>query len=225
VATDDELLARLNDEEDALVERKATAERRLVRDAVCAFANSVRAPATGVLFLGVDTKGKATGKIGDPDKLCREIPGWLSRCYPLIGGVEVHALRVDGKHVVAVVVPESRDRPHFTGPAFIRDGSQTREASKEQFERLIEDRNDLVWALRPLLGERIALVREVIDQFRQRVFDPPRIDVVLQGVNQHFVTVQQEDDDPEAFSLKRVYLEEHYHSDGRIYPQLRVHLA
>ncbi len=224
MVTDDELLVRLGDEEDALVERKPQPDRRVVREAVCAFANSVRAPATGILFLGVNSRGEPNGLISDPDRVSRDISSWLSRCYPLISGYELHALRPAERHVVAVVVSESRDRPHFTGPAFVRDGSQTREASASQFEKLIEDRSDLVWALRPHVGHAVAVVMEADHDARGRIWLSPRTDYRLIDLNLHFATVQAQDGNRFAFSLRRVYLERLYTAPEDL-PLLRVRLG
>jgi hypothetical protein len=224
MATDDELLSRLEDEEDALVERKPQPERSEVRRAVCAFANSVREPATGVLFLGVDNQGRPNGKIGDPDKTARGIPSWLSTCYPLIAGVETHALKVAANHIVAVVVPESRDRPHFTGPAFVRDGSSTHEASGEQFQKLIEDRSDLVWWLRPYVGTEIAVELEAESAGNRRYWRPAAANFTLLGVNQHFVTVRQSNGSRFAYSLRRIFVERLFTTSTDM-PLLRVSLG
>jgi hypothetical protein len=141
---EDELLERLKDKEDALVERKPTADKDEIRAAVVAFANTVKEPSTGVLFLGVDTRGVPNGKLTNPDEVQRQIRNkYLPRCYPPIEGFQTYALRVGAKHVVAVVVHESRNRPHFTGAAFVRVGSETVPASEAKYQELIEERNDL----------------------------------------------------------------------------------
>ena len=51
-------------------------------------------------------------------------------------------LAVDGKEVVAVVVPPSPRKPHFTGPSFVRVGSESIQASERQYEDLILSRTD-----------------------------------------------------------------------------------
>ena len=119
MSIEDELLERLKDEEDALVERKPVADKDNIRAAACAFANTVKELNTGVLFLGVDAAGIPNGKLTNPDETQRQIRNkYLPRCYPPIEGFQTYAFAVGGKHVVAVVVHESRNRPHFTGPAY-----------------------------------------------------------------------------------------------------------
>jgi hypothetical protein len=168
----------------------------------------------------VDRKGEPTGRVPDPDKLQREVSSWISQCYPAISGFEAHALIVRGKHVVAVVVPESRDRPHFTGAAFVRDGSVTREANEKQFDQLIEDRNDLVWELRPYEGRPITLVRE-IQRAGARLWEGPEDGWTLVAVNRHYLTARFAERG-ESFSLRRVYLERDIRNDR---PLLRVSLG
>ena len=46
-----------------------------------------------------------------------------------------------GGEFLAVIVRGSENRPHFAGPSYIRDGTQTKEASGEQFTRLIAERS------------------------------------------------------------------------------------
>jgi len=126
-----ELELRLAETEDALVERKPTADRDLVRKYVCAFANSIRHPDTGVLFLGVDNSGNPSGKIPDPEKTQIDVRSWITACYPAITGVQTYALTIDGRQVVAAVVPESRNRPlHGAGfrPEWPRNADRQRVA-------------------------------------------------------------------------------------------------
>lgn len=50
-------------------------------------------------------------------------------------------LTLDGKAVVAVVVPFSAARLHFSVPAYVRVGSESPKASPHQYEELIPSRN------------------------------------------------------------------------------------
>ncbi len=220
---EDELLERLKDEEDALVERKPSEDRDEIRAAVVAFANTVKEPNTGVLFLGVDKHGVANGKITDPDEVQRHIRNkYLPRCYPPIEGFQSYALTVGGNHVVAVVVHESRNRPHFTGPAFVRVGSETVEASEAKYQELIEERNDLVWALKPWVERTISMQSEypaTAGTNQWSGLNP----VVLEKVNNFYVTLCAGLPTPSAarqsISLKRIMLEHDTQNDR---PLLRV---
>jgi hypothetical protein len=53
-----------------------------------------------------------------------------------------HGIPVSNSEIVAVVVPFSTNRPHFAGHAFVRQGSESVEASREIFNELIASQND-----------------------------------------------------------------------------------
>jgi hypothetical protein len=57
-------------------------------------------------------------------------------------------MEVDSKHVVALIVQASHNKPQFAGPAFIRTGSESKNASEQTFANLISRRNSKA---RPLL--------------------------------------------------------------------------
>lgn len=159
--TDAELLARLARAEDALVERKPRFDADDVRQATVAFANTVLAPNTGVLFLGVSDSGEPIpGGVPNPDEAQKRVFKALEWCYPEIPDVRTQALSLREVCLVAVVVGESKRRPHFTGPAYIRIGSSSKRASEEAFEQLIADRVAPAPILRPWIGRSIRLERE-----------------------------------------------------------------
>ncbi|KQV45770.1 hypothetical protein ASC95_27540 [Pelomonas sp. Root1217] len=62
-------------------------------------------------------------------------------CYPPIE-YKSEVLAVGDKAVVAVVIPPSDLKPHFSGPAYVRVGSESPKASAAQFEELILSRVD-----------------------------------------------------------------------------------
>lgn len=141
--TKDQLLALLGNHEDNFVERKpeGVAPGEL-RQTVCAFANSLPEGRAGVLFIGIhDKTGEVIG-VGNPDQLQKRVrDAAQSDCFPPID-YTAEVLTVDDKAVVAVVVPFSKARPHFSGPAYVRVGSESPKASPQQYEELILSRND-----------------------------------------------------------------------------------
>lgn len=141
------LLHRLADHEDNFVERKteAAANGDEIRKAVVSFANTVPEHREAVLFIGVTDDGSVVG-VTDPDGMQKTVRRACERCYPRIA-YTAEVLTVDEKSAVAVVVAASKNRPHFTGPVYVRVGSESVEASKEQFEALILSRNDKVRAI------------------------------------------------------------------------------
>jgi hypothetical protein len=160
--TDSDLLDRLSRAEDAFVERKPRFDADDVRVAVVAFANTVLAPNTGVLFLGVSDSGEPIpGGVPNLDEAQKRVFKALEWCYPEIPDVRTQALTCREVPLVAVVVGESKRRPHFTGPAYIRVGSSSKRASEELFEQLIADRVAPARVLRPWLGRSVRLEREM----------------------------------------------------------------
>jgi len=158
--SEEELLALLRQGEGPLHERKPTEDADEIRKTVVAFANTVRAPNVGILFLGVNEDGTPSGRIINPDKTQRKVLDYLQDCYPSIDGVGVFPFALEGQVVVAVTVPESRNTPHFTGPAYVRVGSSSRQASREMFEALVADRIEPARILRPWVGQAIHAQRE-----------------------------------------------------------------
>lgn len=61
----------------------------------------------------------------------------------------------DSKQLLAVIIPGSENRPHFAAQSYIRDGPQTKQASEEQFERLITERNSKSREILKCLGKEI----------------------------------------------------------------------
>lgn len=159
--TDEELLQRLGDHEDNFTERKPpNVNRQELRQTLSAFANSVPSNRTAVLFIGVrDKTGDAIGvpasETDSKQKLVRDTAE--KDCYPPITTFKCRVLPVDSLHVVAVMVEASKTWPHFTGPAYVRRGSESVNASPEQFNELILSRNDKIRAILDMRGNLITL--------------------------------------------------------------------
>ncbi|VAW17321.1 hypothetical protein MNBD_BACTEROID05-727 [hydrothermal vent metagenome] len=137
-----ELLKRLYDDEDGFVERKPeNCNERELRKELVAFANSVPEGLYGVIFLGVSDDGKPIG-IKNPDEKQKKIRSVAEKvCYPPIK-IQMHVLEEDNLKFIAVVVEHSSSKPHFSGPAFVRVGSECVNATDDLYENLINSRND-----------------------------------------------------------------------------------
>jgi hypothetical protein len=137
-----DVLKRLKNPEDRFVERKPEGvSSEDIRKTLVAFANSVEDGEAGLLFLGVSDDGKVTG-VSDTDKLQKRIGDLAeNHCYPPIK-VNSQVIVEDEKHIVGVIVPSSRNKPHFSGQAYVRVGSESRRASEEMFTALITSRTD-----------------------------------------------------------------------------------
>jgi len=156
--SDDELRQRLTDDEDQLVERKSDGVNRdELRRTLSAFANALQPDEVGVLFIGVrDRDGAITG-VSNSDSVQQRVREAAEGCFPPIRSYEAHALNVEDKTVVAVAISVSDERPHFTGPAYVRVGSESVNASTEQYEKLITSRNSKAGAILRMRDQEITV--------------------------------------------------------------------
>jgi Putative DNA-binding domain len=105
-----------------------------------AFANSVPDGEEAILFIGVANDGRITG-VDNPEKKQRDVTRTaIDWCYPPIRHT-IRVLEVNSQYILAIIVQASHNKPHFAGPAFIRIGSQSKDASEEEFGHLIATRN------------------------------------------------------------------------------------
>ena len=140
--TDEQMLARLADHEDNYTERKPDGVKpEEIRQTICAFSNSLTAGATAVLYIGIHDKTGAVLGVDNSDTVQKRVREAIDRCYPSITNYAMRALDVEGKTVVAVKVGARDNRPHFTGPAFVRRGSESVAASEQIFQELVASRN------------------------------------------------------------------------------------
>ena len=156
----EELISLLNNFEDNFVERKPVgAGDRDFRKTLVAFGNSVPVGRTAVLFIGVDNAGAILG-LGDKsaDSLQQTLFKIATdKCFPPIA-FKTECLNVGGEKVLAVIVPASKEKPHFAGPAFVRIGARNQIASESQYQDLITSRNSKAWPILQLKGRRIVLL-------------------------------------------------------------------
>ena len=154
MANHNELIALLAREESRLLERKpAGVNARDIRQTVVAFANSVVEGEEGVLLIGVRNNGSIEGCANADALQIRVREVCEKECYPPIR----HDIEVlhECQNVVAVVIPPSNNRPHFSGPAFVRRGSESVSASVAVFDELIYSRNSKVAQLLRYKSESI----------------------------------------------------------------------
>lgn len=127
-----------------MLERKPEgAGEKDFKQTVVAFANSVPDGTEAVLFIGVENKsGKILGCTG-VESLQRTITNICNNeCYPAI----VHRLeskKFEGKDVLAVVISASAQRPHFSGHAFRRVGSQSLKSDEAMYSDFIVSRSSV----------------------------------------------------------------------------------
>lgn len=139
------LSARLADLEDGLIERKQGFQSNdEIRKAVVSFANSVPEGRTAVLFIGVAKDGTATGLAADEaEKVQQRVRRVCDEdCFPAIAIQLTEVITTtDGKHVVGFEFGPSKNRPHFAGHAYIRDGSASVKVSASKLDELMARKN------------------------------------------------------------------------------------
>jgi hypothetical protein len=140
--TEAEILSKLRNFEDSFVERKRFSEASDWLRTAVAFANSTPIGYPSILFIGIKNDGTIEDAT-DLDALQKRLSGKLERAYPPIY-YWTKVLRENSKQFLAVIIPGSDKRPHFSGRAYVRVESQTKDASETQMVELISSRNDKV---------------------------------------------------------------------------------
>jgi predicted HTH transcriptional regulator len=137
--TDAELMARMRNFEDHFVERKTAKDEKDWKKTAVAFANSAPIGFPAVLYVGVRNNGEIETPQHDLDELQRKFNARMQRVYPRIAYVP-KIVTENGRQALAIIIPGSESKPHFAGLSYIRKGSETFEASGEQFDELLEER-------------------------------------------------------------------------------------
>ncbi len=154
--SDADLLSRLVNFEDHFVERKTVADLNDSLKTVVAFANSapIGARASSISASGMTANSRQrhmiSTRLKDPEPhLPENIPPRAVLPKIITNGRST---------ALAVIVYGSEQRPHFSGPSYIRQGSETFEASVDQFARLIAMRDTKVYFLTQHIGELVTVV-------------------------------------------------------------------
>jgi hypothetical protein len=154
VVTEAELLSKLSDTENNFIERKTANDTDGWLKTAVAFANSCPVGQPGILYIGVEDSGRIKRQADNYDfeDLQKTISKNIGRAWPPIYFVS-HVLKKDSLPFVAVVIFGSPQRPHFSGPAYVRVGPETRNASEQQYDELVAQRSSKVRALQKLQGQ------------------------------------------------------------------------
>lgn len=141
--SDADLLARMRNFEDHFVERKTSGDMKDLLKTIVAFANSAPIGYPAVLYLGVKNSGEIETPQINLDSLQKTVNKELQKTYPRVPCFQ-KILEDNQQQALAVIILGSENRPHFSGPSFIRTGSETLEASEQQFNELVAARNSKV---------------------------------------------------------------------------------
>ncbi len=153
-----ELLERLKNTEDNFTERKLHGVKNdEIRKTIVAFANSVPEGRTAVFYIGVRNDGSIQG-VPNPDSLQKTIRKICEKgCYPpIVPRCEV--LTIKDQSILSVVISQSNNRPHFSGPAYVRIGSESVAASDEIFHELITSRLAKPYEILRWKGKQVTVV-------------------------------------------------------------------
>ncbi|EJL32207.1 putative transcriptional regulator with HTH domain [Caulobacter sp. AP07] len=194
--TPSDLMARLNAQEDGYVERKSQGIKpQDIRKAVTAFANSLPDGQHGIIYIGIGDKGSIEG-CDNPDAVQKRVREAADECYPPVA-TQCVALKVEDKDVVAIVVSPSSDKPHFAGPAYVRQGSESVKASKRLYDEMVDTRHSTVAAIARLkdltitvygLGHRLGQPVRVAADYREAA------ECKVMACDAHMVTLQRLND-------------------------------
>jgi len=125
----------------------------------------------------------------------------MRRVYPRIAYVP-KIVSENGRQALAVVIPGSELRPHFAGLAYVRVGSQSSEASEQQFSLLIAQRSSMAARILAFKGKRVTVLNFVPNgmssQWQERT--------IVVDCDQFYVTLQTNSDRPQSFPLSRLEL-------------------
>jgi len=156
--TDDELRRLRTPSEDHFTERKTTGDSKDLLKTVVAFANSTPLDRFAVLFIGIRDDGTVEKNVR-PESEQNKLAKITADVYPPIE-YTTRALTDEDGDYLAVIVPGSKERPHFSGASYVRLGARTVKASDKQFHRLIAERNSKAYPILQNLAQKIE-VRKV----------------------------------------------------------------
>jgi hypothetical protein len=194
-----DLLARMRNFEDHLVERKVVKDERDWKKTAVAFANSVPVGLPAVLYIGVRDTGEIETPQHNLDEVEKKFNRHMEKVYPRIAYVP-KIITDSGRQALAIVIPGSESRPHFAGLSYVRRGSESLESSEEQFSELIARRNSKTALLLQSKGKGVTVFIRTGDSEI-----PWPTSTVLVGCNQFYVTLKKFDHEPpHSFPLSRV---------------------
>lgn len=187
--TDEDLIRRLANTEDAFVERKLFSDSSDWLKTAVAFANSAPIGFPAILYIGVKNDGTPEGRAENLESIQKALGRKLAAAYPPIAYLS-KALWVHQREVLAVIIPGSDNRPHFAGQAYVRRGADSVSASEEEFQKLLATRNSKAYRITQYIGKPISHVQIASNQSRPgtapmplTVLDCNQFYVILEGTN------------------------------------------
>jgi len=199
--------------EDHFIERKTSSDGKDWLKTIVAFANSTPIDSYSILFIGVRNSGEIEPPKTDLDKLQRNLNQQLKNVQPTVSYLQ-QIVSENGRQALAVIVPYSPRRPHFSGPAFIRRGSENLPASSDELSLLIQSRDSKVARILAHKGEHIHVVNSLrTPHGASESYWPgtPYID----DCNQDFITLGNgpNSTDRQTFPMSQIDIGVHYQTN------------
>jgi hypothetical protein len=201
VLTLSQLESLLSSSEGGLIERKeGMPNARELRKTLVAFANSVLEGQLAIIFLGIKDTGEICGvdKIDGAQKNIRDVAD--KECYPPIK-LSMVTVPSNGKEVLAVIIPPSRERPHFAGHSFVRRGSECVSASREMLDEMIATRNDKTRRIAEFKDKKVILRLKSKSGF---FYD---LECLVRSCDAHSVTLGDNEGVQHTFSLSGIEIQ------------------
>lgn len=197
-----DLLRLLHSTENSFVERKTVGDHKDWVKIVVSFANTMRSDEEGVLFIGATDDGRIQSAASNLDTVQGTFSDKMRDVYPRVY-YTTKIVSEDGKECLAVIVPGSTFKPHFAGPAYIRDGSKSVVASSQQYDELIASRIGKTYELQKWLQKPITLSTYVRQAGVAYVVNRSTNQASIAAVNQFFVTIDH-GNRMESYPLSRI---------------------
>ena len=104
----------------------------------------------GTLILGVDDDGQVVGLADDPQRVEERVMGLCRACDPPLT-VTTEVVEVEGHPLLMIHVPAGADTPYrVRGRCYVRVGSTTQRASREEERRLFQESGQVLYERTPL---------------------------------------------------------------------------
>ncbi|WP_420627582.1 helix-turn-helix domain-containing protein [Candidatus Leptofilum sp.] len=141
--------------EDNLLERKVESDLKDLLKTLVAFSNSVKPGHVATILIGEKDDGTVQG-VKNPDNIQKRIRKECDKIYPPILWRSMIYKKMD-KFCVRIEIEHDGDTPHFGGPAWVRQGSETVIATEQVFQQLVDLRSDIVSELAKWLGKKVTV--------------------------------------------------------------------
>lgn len=141
--------------EDNLLERKLQSDLKDLLKTLVAFANSVKPGHVATILIGEKDDGTVQG-VTDPDNIQKQVRQECDKIYPPILWRST-VYENNSKFCIRVEIENNGETPHFGGAAWVRQGSETKSATDEVFQRLIDLRLSIMNELAKWLKKEVTV--------------------------------------------------------------------